>query len=107
MIWLLVIQSEERVLMQCPYPLSHLPRPLETYFYLSFLSPVISLYNLHVVLDTRVGVREWSRHMDGFTSVLKFAMVASLTSQWFKVLPCGELEWKENVKYTLAWIGDG
>lgn len=94
----------------CAYAVSlptDLPPQTLRKLFLSFLSPVISLYNLHVVLDTRVGVREWSHHMDGFTSVLEFAMVASLTSQWFKVLPCGELEWKENVKYTLAWIGDG
>lgn len=70
---------------ECPYPLSHLHKPLGNYFYLNLLSPVMSLHNSHVVLDSRDGMRAWSHGWLHICSLV--CNVASVTRQWFRVFP--------------------
>lgn len=70
---------------ECPSPSSHLHKPLGNYFYLSLLSPVMSLYHPHVVLDSRDGMRAWSHGWLHICSLV--CNVASVTRQWFRVFP--------------------
>lgn len=84
--WWPVIQSQGQCLCcECPYPLSHLHKPLGNYFYLNLLSPVMSLHNSHVVLDSRDGMRAWSHGWLHICSLV--CNVASVTRQCFRVSP--------------------